>query len=212
MNSLSEHLIRLRGLWSIVIDSQLGRRPDTQYHPAEIFRDVWHWAGLNKEQWMRKGGGKLHSPARQDGNFFYLGCGTAWRSEGSSGRQLYLLHCSPAREDSEKRARVYLESRIYYEQHFFIETHTLSKTQCCFFKKIYFILTVFKATEVLFWPFNFAWMLLLMLCPAFVFIHDWRKSNVKENLAQGHLVFAGSVSSLYFPMYCYASVLTRKRC
>jgi len=40
MNSLSEHFIRLRGLWSIVVGSQLGHRPDAQYHPTETFRDA----------------------------------------------------------------------------------------------------------------------------------------------------------------------------
>lgn len=41
---------------------------------------------------------------------------------------------------------------------FLIETHTLSKKQCPFKKKI---LTVSKATEVLFCPFNFVWLFLL---------------------------------------------------
>lgn len=38
MNSLSEHLIRLRGLWSIVIDSQLGHRPDNTISSRRDFQ------------------------------------------------------------------------------------------------------------------------------------------------------------------------------
>lgn len=109
---------------------------------------------------MGKGGGKLHSPGRQNGYFFYSDCGTAWRSEGSSGQQLYLPHCSPAREDSEKRARVllYLEPSTYSEQHFLIETHTLSKNQCPLFPFFFFF--------ILFWMFQSHWgaVLAIQLC------------------------------------------------
>lgn len=48
-----------------------------------------------------------------------------------------------------------LEPHRYYEQHFLRETRSLSKKQYFFLRKKKIILTVFKATQVLFWPFNF---------------------------------------------------------
>lgn len=148
---------------------------------------------------------KLQSPARQNRSFFYS---FALPEEGEAV-QLCWPYCSAAKEESEKTLRVPWAKQVLLTSFYFCRNTKQNKMPFCFFP---FKLTVFKATEVLFWPFSFMWIFSLMLCPAFVFVQDWEKSNVRENLAPGPLVFEGSVSLLPFPMYCYPSVLIRQRC
>lgn len=61
-------------------------------------------------------------------NSLYWHGGASWRSEGGSGQQLCLTQGSPAREDSERRGRMflYLEASRHYGQCFLVEMHMLS--------------------------------------------------------------------------------------